>query len=52
VPRLPSETWSSVPSNDSPPPFRPVTHDAPLIVPLLPLPEASFAAVPDPSLNA
>src|SRR4051794_19145481 len=44
-------TMSFTPSNDRAFPRRPATRLAPEIVPVLPVPEASFAVVPDVSSN-
>ena len=50
---FPNSTKSFTPSNNTAPAFRPVPHDAPFVnVPASPLPDASAATVPDPSLNA
>ena len=50
---LPSSTKSFTPSNNTAPAFRPAPHAAPFVnVPVNPLPDASAADVPDPSLNA
>src|SRR4051794_2617999 len=42
---------SLVPLKDTPPPNKPLTQRGPLSVPVLPLPEASAAVVPAPSLK-
>src|SRR5262245_50493472 len=44
-------TRALLPLNDRASPYRPAAHVALLIVPVLPLPEASATAVPVPSLN-
>ncbi len=50
---LPSSTKSFTPSKDTAPALRPVPQVAPFVnVPVSPLPDASAAVVPEPSLKA